>query len=210
MPRGPATPARRIGRLAPALSSVLAFSLLAACSSQEAERAETPERGKTAQAPQTSATGMPSDLPRQGEAGPRALRLEGLGDLTVGEPVPSGSSFASRGAQIPGSDCTTVSSPDYPGVYAMVIGDQVRRITVGGQSDVTLSEGIGVGASEADVLAAFPSFDETPHKYINAPAKYLIQPGSDPRLRFEIAGDGRVGLIHVGLMPELGYVEGCA
>lgn len=210
MLRGPAAPARRIGRLAPALAPVLALSLLAACSSQEAERDGAPESSDMAQAPQASATQMSGDLPRPSDAGPRTLQLEGLGDLAIGEPVPSGSSFASRGAQIPGSDCTTVSSPDYPGVYAMVIGDEVRRITVGGQSDVTLIEGIGVGASEADVLAAFPSFAQTPHKYIDAPGKYLTQPGNEPRLRFEIGGDGKVGLIHVGTMPELGYVEGCA
>jgi hypothetical protein len=32
----------------------------------------------------------------------------------------------------------------------------------------------------------------------------------DPALRFEIGADGKVSLIHVGTMPVLGYVEGCA
>ena len=32
----------------------------------------------------------------------------------------------------------------------------------------------------------------------------------DPRLRFEIGQDDRVQAIHVGRMPQLAYVEGCA
>lgn len=137
------------------------------------------------------------------------LALEGLGDLVIGQPIPRGSSFAERGAQI-NETCRTVSSPEFPGVYAITEGGQVRRITVGQRSDVELAEGIGVGATEAEVLSAFPGFRATPHKYVATPGKYLTQPGSDPRLRFEIGEDGRVSLIHAGLMPQLGYVEGCA
>jgi hypothetical protein len=151
-----------------------------------------------------AATGTPAP-PADG----RTLALEGLGDLVIGRPVPDGSSFAERGAQI-SETCRTVSSPDYPGVYAMTDGSQLRRITVGERSDVKLVEGIGVGATEAEVLAAFPGFRPSPHKYADAPSKYLTQPGSDPRLRFEIGENRRVSLIHVGLMPQLGYVEGCA
>lgn len=137
------------------------------------------------------------------------LALEGLGGLVIGQPVPAGSRFAERGAQI-NETCRTVSSPDYPGVYAIIENGQVRRITVGERSDVKMVEGVGVGATEADVLAAFPGFRSTPHKYVAAPGKYLTQPGEDPRLRFEIGENGRVTLIHAGLMPQLGYVEGCA
>ena len=120
--------------------------------------------------------------------------------------------WAERGAQISDS-CRTVSSPDFPGVYAIVEEGRVRRITVGQRSDVRLAEGIGVGATEAEVDAAFPGFREAPHEYVDPPAKYLTAPnaeGGDPALRFEIGADGQVSLIHVGTMPVLGYVEGCA
>ena len=140
------------------------------------------------------------------------LTLQGLGALRIGEAVPAGSGWAERGAQI--SDmCRTVSSPDFPGVYAIVEEGKVRRITVGERSDVKLIEGIGVGAPEAEVRAAFPGFRESPHKYGGPPAKYLTAPnapGGDPALRFEIGEDGKVSLVHVGTMPVLGYVEGCA
>ena len=52
-----------------------------------------------------------------------------------------------------------------------------------------------------------------PHKYGAAPAKYLTAPNApsgDSALRFEIGSDGKVSLIHVGTMPVLAYVEGCA
>ena len=139
----------------------------------------------------------------------RPSHSKGLGDLVIGEPVPQGSGFAERGAQI-SDGCHTISSRAYPGVYAITERGEVRRITVVERSGVKLVEGIGVGSSEAELLEAFPGFRSTPHKYVEAPAAYLTQPGNDPRLRFEIGADGRVTEIHVGLMPQLGYVEGCA
>ena len=198
-----------------ALASALA---LAACSSRESGEitADTAATESAAATTDDSAmgtapgatpvtTGTPTDAPAVGNT----LALEGLADLVIGKPVPAGSSFAERGAQI-SDTCHTVTSPDYPGVYALTEKGQVRRITVGQRSDVKLVEGIGVGSSEAEVLKAFPGFRSSPHKYVEAPAKYLTQPGNDPRLRFEIGKDGRVSLIHVGLMPQLAYVEGCA
>lgn len=177
----------------------------------EESAAATPNEGgmaATTGATLPEATGTPSTPATNGG---KVLALEGLGDLVVGRPVPAGSSFAERGAQI-GDQCRTISSPDYPGVYAITEGKggAVKRITVGTNSDVKLVEGVGVGATEKDVLAAFPSFRSSPHKYVAAPGKYLTQPGNDPRLRFEIDDKGRVSLIHVGMNPELSYVEGCA
>lgn len=190
---------------------------LAACSptgdgASDAEIAA--EESAAATTDDSAITDAPSSVPAATgtpATGGKILALEGLGGLRVGEPVPAGSSFAERGAQI-GEECRTVSSPDYPGVYAITEGKggPVRRITVGERSDVRLAEGIGVGATAQEVLAAFPGFRSTPHKYAAAPARYLTQPGNEPRLRFEIGEDGRVSLVHVGLMPQLGYVEGCA
>lgn len=140
------------------------------------------------------------------------MDLEGLGTLGLGKPTPPTSSWSERGAQVPGS-CTTITSPDFPGAYAIVEAQRVQRVTIGGQSDVKLREGIGVGTPEAKVRAAFPSFREEPHKYVESPAKYLTAPDAAsgrPALRFEIDRDGKVSFIHVGLMPVLAYVEGCA
>ena len=168
--------------------------------------------------PQASPAAAPA-LDKRSAAAPAAtpgstpsLTLEGLGDLKIGEPLPPGSRWASRGAQI-SETCRTVSSPDFPGVYAIVTDGVVQRITIGRRSDLKLVEGIGVGDSEQTVRERFPGFREEPHKYVEAPAKYLTAPDAasgDPALRFETGQDGRISLIHVGRMPVLGYVEGCA
>ncbi|MCD2315570.1 hypothetical protein LQ954_05345 [Sphingomonas sp. IC-11] len=163
-------------------------------------------------APAPVSSPVPTPTPTMSSAPDRILALEGLGDLRIGAAVPSGGSWAERGAQIDG-DCRTVSSPRFPGVYAIVTAGKVRRITVGERSDVKLVEGIGVGSREQDVKRAFGGFREERHEYEQAPAKYLTAPNArsgDPALRFEIGQDRKVSLIHVGTMPVLGYVEGCA
>lgn len=190
---------------------------LAACSPQPAGSPDVaPDTAGEAQAPPASpAPTAPAAQPPAVSADVPAadvLTLDGLGALKIGEPVPADSGWASRGAQVSDA-CTTVTSPHFPGVYAIVEDGKVRRITVGARSGVKLIEGIGVGATEAQVRAAFPGFREEPHKYAEAPAKYWTAPNApsgDSALRFEIGTDGKVSLIHVGTMPVLGYVEGCA
>jgi len=188
--------------------TAIAF-VLAACSPNSTgapTKAEEEAVNVTAPAKPT----FPPSTPPAPSAG--VIGLDGLGELKIGEAVPEKGSWAARGAQT-SEACQTVSSPRYPGVYAIVAGGKVRRITVGRQSDVTLIEGIGPGSSETDVRKAFAGFRAEPHKYEAAPAKYLTAPNAasgDPALRFEIGQDGKVSLIHVGTMPELGYVEGCS
>lgn len=214
------------------LVTAAAVSLaLAACSSEpeasNATQAPALTQRVPAATPAPSPAGSPTDLPSREIAVPvaqpaaapagarapeRILALEGLGELRIGAAVPPGGSWSERGAQIDG-DCRTVSSPRFPGVYAIVSGGKVRRITIGRRSDVRLAEGIGIGASERTVNLAFPGFRAEPHEYEAAPAKYLTAPNAasgDPALRFEIGQDRKVSLIHVGTMPVLGYVEGCA
>jgi len=193
-------------RIAPAFAAVSLIALLAACGPAPEKTSEPAPPAATA--PATAPTPAPAATP---SAPTKVIGLEGLGDLKIGQPVPAGGTWAERGAQT-GDACRTVSSPDYPGVYAIVEQGKVQRITVGQRSDVKLVEGVGVGSTEKDVKSWFGGFREEPHKYQDAPAKYLTAPNAasgDPAVRFEIGTDGKVSLIHVGVMPALGYVEGC-
>lgn len=150
--------------------------------------------------------------PSVGASSSNVLTLEGLGDLLIGRAVPAGSKWTERGAQASDA-CRTISSPDYPGVYAITEQGKVRRITAGQNSVVKLIENMRVGSTEKEVLESFPGFRAEPHKYVASPAKYLTAPNAasgDPAVRFEIGADGKVSLIHVGMMPVLGYIEGCA
>lgn len=142
--------------------------------------------------------------------GVSVMTLAGLDDLQIGRAVPEGGSWMERGAQ-QSEICRTVSSPDYPGVYAIVEGGTVRRISIGSRSEVAI-DNIGVGEDEDEVRRQFSRVREASHQYLDAPAKYLTVPGasvSRSGVRFEIDADGRVSVIHVGLMPVLAYVEGC-
>ena len=190
---------------------------LAACSSDPAGNmaAEQSANGADMAA---AAVNAPEPSPAPNSSAPatpaaaNVLTLEGLGALRIGAPLPANSGWAEHGAQISDA-CRTISSPDVPGAYAIVEGGRVRRITLGERSTATLAEGIGVGAAEKEVRAAFPGFRATPHKYVEAPGKYLTAPNAesgDPALRFEIGTDGKVSLIHVGTKPALYYIEGCA
>jgi len=189
------------------VTASLAALLLAGCGPDPAaERTEAPAADPVrAKGPATTDADAQTPAP----ASPQTLTLEGYGGLIIGKPVPAGSPWSARGAQA-SEECLTLSAPDWPGAYAIVEEGVVRRITVSDESKAKLIEGIGPGATEAQVRMAFPSFVAEPHKYVDAPAKHLTQPGSDPRLRFEIDDQGKVSLVHVGLMPTLAYVEGCS
>lgn len=185
----------------------LAVLLLAGCGSEPAsDRAEPgPDAPVAADEQGTAAPAAPPPT----VVSAQTLTLEGYGGLTIGKPVPAGSPWAARGAQI-SEECLTLSAPDWPGAYAIVEQGVVRRISVSDESKAKLAEGIGPGSTEAEVRKAFPSLVAEPHKYVEAPAKYLTQPGKEPRLLFEIDDKGKVSLVHVGMMPTLAYVEGCA
>ena len=197
------------------LSAAALILCLSACSPEPADAPDAAPGAANELTPPTATAPSPSPAPSSPAPSPSAanvLTLEGLGALRIGQAVPAGSGWAERGAQI-SDECRTVSSPDFPGTYAIVEGGKVRRITVGERSDVKLIEGIGVGSAEAAVRGAFPGFRQAPHEYVEPPAKYLTAPNApsgDPALRFEIGADAKVSLIHVGTMPVLGYVEGCA
>lgn len=189
----------RFTPLAASLCAVSLGLLLGACSPDADREAVTPP-------PPSPPTGA------HASASPPVIGLDGLDDLRIDEPVPANTSWAERGAQV-GDACRTVSSPAYPGVYAMVVNGKVQRITVGKRSEVKLAEGVGAGATEKEVKQWFAGFEATPHKYEAAPAKYLTAPNAangSSALRFEIGQDARVSFIHVGTMPVLAYVEGCA
>src|SRR5690606_29336644 len=122
--------------------SLIAVAACAACSQQPASPAPEPTATAASPAP-TAATPASATPPAVPSA--NTLTLAGLGGLRIGEPVPAGGTWAERGAQA-SDTCRTVSSPDYPGVYAIVEDGRVRRISAGQRSAVALAEGIGAGA----------------------------------------------------------------
>lgn len=102
--------------------------------------------------------------------------------------------------------------PDGPEVFFMVVGGQLVRVDVR-DSAVATSAGARIGHSEAMIgrLYGADRVMSTPHAYTDG--HYLtVAPagaGDDHRLVFET--DGRaVTEYRAGLLPMVGWVEGCS
>jgi hypothetical protein len=108
------------------------------------------------------------------------------------------------------SECVILLPNAYPDVQVMAEAGVVTRISAVGPAAPAVAAGVGVGAADADVRAAYPGAVETPAKYEPPPAHDLtIWTVPDERgVRFEIGTDGRVSVLHVG-GPSILYVEGC-
>ena len=193
---------------------------LAACSTQDdgsgsadVEEMATAKAADRVAAPISAASSSDaSSLPTPPAiTDPAILTLKGLGPLRIGMAISENSGWRADETQI-SDQCRTYASNGERHAYAMGDGKVVKRITVNAGSEVKTEKGIGIGASEEQVRRAYPGVRAEPHKYVDPPAKYLtwIPQAGGPGLRFELGADGKVALIHAGVMPWLEYVEGCA
>jgi hypothetical protein len=190
------------------LALTASFALaLAACSQADEEAVPTPTPTESAAAVAASEP-APVSTPTPAARNVTALSPEGLGDIVVGQAPPA--SLKADATQI--SDGCRTHTDRARGIYAMTDGKVVTRITAMRASKVATAKGITIGATEAQVRQAYPDAREEPHKYVDAPAKYLDwRPGGgEAGLRFEIDAQGKVSMIHAGREPHLSYVEGCA
>lgn len=110
-------------------------------------------------------------------------------------------------------ECYVTDVEEAPGLALLVTSGTIKRISIGehGTSPIKTDRGIGIGSTEASVRQAYNPLRYTPHKYVASPAAYLtwLDTSHKRGVRFETGTDRRVKIIHVGLMPELDYVERC-
>ena len=148
------------------------------------------------------------------------LALRGLGDVVLGmsqaelidvafvQPAVFEEGYSE------GEGCGYVIPKIYPGLGLMVTNDEVVRIDVFDEPVLTLS-GIGIGSTEAEVLAAYGDrISEEPHPYLGDQGKYLVYVPQDAvdaeyRLVFETAS-GVVTNFRAGQLPEVLWIEGCS
>ena len=107
------------------------------------------------------------------------------------------------------------------GLLVMIEDGRLTRVTIHRDAPIATDRGLNVGASAADVRAAYGAAARAePHEYQDPPAEYLTvwtrggigadgaaEPGARG-IRYEVASDGRVAAIHAG-GPSIQYVEGC-
>ena len=183
----------------------LVLLLLAGCAQDSEPAAEAP-----APAPEAATS------TRATPAAP-TLTAQGYDTIRIGAPPAAATGYALADDGSYEEDCRIFTSPRLPGVYLIVEGGRVMRITAhaeGGASASTLrtDRGIGVGSTEQEVRSAYSPLREEPHDYLSPQGKNLYFGGSEtePGLRFEMGEDDRVSHVHAGLDPVLAYSEGCS
>ena len=203
-----------------------ALALLAACGST----ADEPANMTNAAAAQAPAPAEPaSNAAAPAPAAEPVLTAEGYGPLRIGMTLAEVT--AALGAD---SDPGAVGGPEPEscdqfrparapeGLLVMIEEGRLTRISLHGEAAVATDRGLRLGATPAQVRAAYGAAVEAePHEYQDPPAEYLTirakggnsapggvaEPGSRG-IRYEVGQEGRVETIHAG-GPSIQYVEGC-
>lgn len=198
-------------------TAALVALALAGCDGGDGQEASAPPM--VDQAPSNAAaSGVEANA-----AGPQAapdnpvLTADGFDTIRIGAPPAAAQGYDLTDDGSYQDVCRIYTSDRLRGVYAIVENGRVMRLTAFHREGtpapaLRTDRGITVGSTEADVRSAYSPLREEPHKYVEAPAKDLFFGGTAeaPGLRFEIGAEGRVTALHAGLMPTLGYVEGCS
>ncbi|WP_426051505.1 hypothetical protein [Brevundimonas sp. SL161] len=199
------------------LSATAAALLLAACSQ--------PDATEPAAAPETPAATPPA------APAPNALTAGGYGPLVIGmtraevvTALGDDSDPNSAGSAEP-EVCDQWRPARAPeGVLVMIQDGVLTRISVSSPSTLKTDRGFGVGDTAAAIKAAYgPLAVAQPHKYSAPPAEDIfvwatggpatagafVQDAAARGVRYEINGEGRVQIVHVG-GPDIQLVEGCS
>ena len=206
--------------LAPAL-----FLLAAGCGSNEPGNAtnQTAAQASAAAEPAANAATVPP-----APNADRVLTAEGYGPLRIGMTLAEVTA-----ALGPDSDPEAVGGPEPEmcdqfrparapeGLLVMMEDGRLTRITLMSGSEIQTDKGLRVGATAAQVRAAYgPAIRSGHHKYQDPPAEYLTAwtrggagdeeaaPPDSRGIRYEVDQEGKVALIHAG-GPSIQYVEGC-
>lgn len=179
-----------------------------------AATAEQPVNPPPAPAPAATApAASETPLAEEGQAG-----FAGYGDMKLGstaEEAKTAWAGELNGKQGEAGGCyyLTPKWVKKPAEFAFMIeGDKFVRYDVGTDKEAAPGGGkVGMGKDQLDQLYG-DSLQSTPHKYVQG-GQYLsvaangVAPG---KLVFETDAAGTVSAWHVGLSPQVDYVEGCS
>jgi hypothetical protein len=195
--------------------ALLLFSLIVACQ-EPAQRVDTPA-GDTnpARVPAESMSVARSDSTATiGPDGWGPLRI-GMARAQVVAAAGEDANPSAVGGPNP-DECDQFRPVRTPqGLLVMLEDGILTRISLSEGTGIRTASGIGVGDPASAVMAAHGAEAvTTPHKYQEAPARYIAvwrtaPPSPDARgIVYEIGGDDRVMHIHAG-GSSIEYVEGC-
>lgn len=146
------------------------------------------------------------------------VAIDGIGPIRVGMTIQQAEASARIRLLSPGSklgDCWYVKPQDGPrDVSFMVIGGQIARVDIYGNSRITTVRGAKIGDSEDRIKSLYPGqIRVTTHEYVRGGHYLTFVPrdASDRQYRLVFETDGRrVKQFRAGRLPEVEYVEGCA
>ena len=221
------------------LGPALLLLVFAACSSGEADTTTsssttttaaitTPAPTTTATTTSTTTTTTTSTTTTTTLAPPVTLARSsifvttiGMGPIDIGmtvEEAEAAAGFTLDGEPDPqvSEDCYYVTPPAdqaaYEGVAFMVVDDAIARVDVGGMSEVTTRSGAGIGISQAALEAMFPGqIEAAPDAVVDGTAvQFVPRDEKDNQYRvIFVLTDGLVSQLRAGILPAVGYGEGC-
>ena len=204
----------------------LGLIALAACSKPAPEPAAPEAAAPAAHAPAAPAPAEPAPAPAPEATAPAAakndpavINFEGFGPAKFGADEEQVRMSWGRpleaGTPSEGATCYLLFMDPRPegakGITFLFEDGKFARYDVDVPLHVAPGD-IAVGATAMDVMAAFPgAVEEQPHKYVQGARNLIVTPsdGSAARLVFEVNPEGVVSAWHIGVPPQVHYVEGC-
>ncbi len=148
------------------------------------------------------------------------VTTSGLGAIRVGQTVEqaeeaSGLALTPEADPI-SEDCffvTVADDPVYAGVAFMVNEGTIGRVDVGPPSTITTRSGAGIGTTVDQLNALFPGQIEDASEFVIDGTAVMFVPRDEAdaqfRVIFEIV-DGATATYRSGVLPPVGFGEGCA
>ena len=199
----------------------LAAAVLSACEPRPEPEPEAaaPAPPPPAAEPRTAAVG-PAAAPEARVQVAAVLTPEGYGPVRIG--MTEAEARKALGGEV-ASDADVSQEPaschhiwagtrqQQADLVYMVVDGRVSRVTAHLNSKARTDRGLGLGATEAAVRAAYPRLQVEPHHYIGEPARYLtVWTTPNKRgVRYVTDEKGIVREIHAG-DETIQYVEGCS
>jgi len=151
---------------------------------------------------------------------PAVVRFEGFGPAKFGDGQEavrmSWGAPLTSGKSAPGSSCYIVGQdpppPDGRGISFMFENERFVRYDVD-VARIVAPGNLVVGATADDVRRAHAGrVEEQPHKYVEGGRTLIVTPaeGGDARLVVETDSTGTISRWHIGVQPQVLYVEGCS
>ena len=185
---------------------------------------DPPEEPAPVPAPASSTTAVPTSTTTVAASGPLGaddrVGLDGIGPVLVGMTLEEASAAAGQPVvEVPGSGAGADPAACYfaepqsgePKISFMVVDGAIGRVDVDEGSTVLTISGVGVGAPESAVLAAYGErIVVEPHPYDEAGHNLRYVP-DDPARSLVFETDGATVLRYrSGLAEPVGFIEGCA